>query len=294
MNYIQQSDSKFDFGHLKNVRYNSALHLGERTNYDRKHAFQVMKIAGRIFDFIKLKFELNDEDREYLEAASLLHDIGYYISHSDHHKHSYYIIRHSEMLGFNDKEIEIIANIARYHRKSHPKLKHDNFSKLDQKNQNLVRKLSGVLRIADALDRSHKSIVNDIDISLKNNLFELNLKSCNADPSLEIWGVNVRKGLFEESFGYEVVVKTKIKFNRIFFFFLGQIRGSSDKANSLQSDNDCHFSDSIFAKHIWKQFARRFPNIWTISFNFRNIYFILFPKKKKIQGFILKMQSTDN
>jgi exopolyphosphatase/guanosine-5'-triphosphate,3'-diphosphate pyrophosphatase len=211
MNYIQQSDSKFDFGHLKNVRYNSALHLGERTNYDRKHAFQVMKIAGRIFDFIKLKFELNDEDREYLEAASLLHDIGYYISHSDHHKHSYYIIRHSEMLGFNDKEIEIIANIARYHRKSHPKLKHDNFSKLDQKNQNLVRKLSGVLRIADALDRSHKSIVNDIDISLKNNLFELNLKSCNADPSLEIWGVNVRKGLFEESFGYEVVVKNENK-----------------------------------------------------------------------------------
>jgi len=114
------------------------------------------------------------------------------------------------MLGFNYKETEIIANIARYHRKSHPKLKHENFLKLDHQSQELVKKLSGILRIADALDRSHKSLVNDIEINLNQNIFEINLKSVNSDPSLELWGVNVRKGLFEESFGYEVKVKYEI------------------------------------------------------------------------------------
>ena len=211
MNYIQQNSGEYDFGHLKNVRYNSVVYLGELTNFDREHAFQVMKTADKIFDFIKLKFGLSDDDREYLEAAALLHDIGYHISHTDHHKHSYYIIRHAEMLGFNDKEIEIIANISRYHRKSHPKVKHENFNKLDLQSKDLVKKLSGILRIADALDRSHSKMVNDFDMNIKDKVLEITLKNCNGDPSLEIWGVNVRKGLFEESFGYEVKVKCESK-----------------------------------------------------------------------------------
>ena len=207
MNYIQQRSGEFDFGHLTDVRYSSVRHLGERTNYDRQHSDQVLKLANKIFDFVKLKFEFSDDEREYLEAAAILHDIGYYISHTDHHKHSYYLIRNADMLGFNDKEIEIIANIARYHRKSHPKIKHENFSKLDEQSKELVKKLAGILRIADALDRSHKGIVNDLDIGIKDKILEINLKSCNGDPSLEIWGANIRKGLFEESFGYEVKLK---------------------------------------------------------------------------------------
>ena len=204
MNYIQKSSGESDFGHLKNVRYNSVLYLCELCNFDRTHSFQVLKIAGKIFDNLKEKFELTDNDREYLEAATLLHDIGYHISHTDHHKHSYYLVRHAEMLGYNDKEIEIIANTARYHRKSHPKIKHENFNKLDLESKILVKRLSGILRIADALDRSHKSIVNETEINVNDKVFEITLKSCNADPSLEIWGVNVRKILFEESFGYKV------------------------------------------------------------------------------------------
>jgi exopolyphosphatase/guanosine-5'-triphosphate,3'-diphosphate pyrophosphatase len=207
MNYIQQRSGEYDFGHLTDVRYNSVIHLGDLTNYDKVHANQVLKLSNKIFDFIKLKFEFSDDEREYLEAAALLHDIGYYISHTGHHKHSYYLIRNSEMLGFNDKEIEIIANIARYHRKSLPKLKHEGYNKLDPQSKELVRKLGGILRIADALDRSHKSVVNDLDINIKDKILEINLKSCNAEPSLEIWGANIRKGLFEESFGYGVKIK---------------------------------------------------------------------------------------
>lgn len=209
MNYIQQRGGEFDFGHLTDVRYNSVVHLGELTNYDKVHSEQVMKLANKLFDFMKLKFKFSDDDREYLEAACLLHDIGYYISHTDHHKHSYYLIRHAEMLGFNDKEIEIIANVARYHRKSHPKIKHENFNKLDEQSKDIVKKLAGILRIADALDRSHNSIVNDLEINMNGKALELILTSCNGEPSLEIWGTNIRKGLFEESFGYEVSIKNK-------------------------------------------------------------------------------------
>ncbi len=84
MNYIQQRSGEFDFGHLTDVRYNSVIHLCELTNYDKEHSTQVMKLANKIFDVIRLKSEFNEDDREYLEAACLLHDIGYYISHTDH------------------------------------------------------------------------------------------------------------------------------------------------------------------------------------------------------------------
>ncbi|HMQ68608.1 MAG TPA: Ppx/GppA phosphatase family protein [Ignavibacteria bacterium] len=209
MNYIQQNSGEFEFGHLTDVRYSSVIHLGERTNYDKEHSIQALKLANKIFDFVKVKFDLTDDDREYLEAATLLHDIGYYISHSDHHKHSYYLIRNADMLGFNDKEIEIIANIARYHRKSHPKTKHENYNKLDDQSKDLIKKLAGILRIADSLDRSHKSIVEDIELCFDDKQLVIELVSCKADPYLEIWGANLRKSLFEEAFGCKVKIKQK-------------------------------------------------------------------------------------
>lgn len=207
MNYIQQKSGQYDLGHLSDVRYNSVLHLGDLTNYDKDHAFQVMKLANRIFDAVKTKFEFNDEDREYLEAAALLHDIGYYISQTGHHKHSYYLIRNSEMLGFNEREIEIIANVARYHRKSFPKAKHEGYNKLDNEDKELVKKFAGILRIADALDRSHRAIVKDINIRMKDKVMELTITQSKGEPSLEMWAANIRKSLFEQSFGYEVHIK---------------------------------------------------------------------------------------
>lgn len=209
MNYMQHKSGDFDIGYLRNVRLNSVTHLAELTNFDKQHAEQVVKISLKLFDFLKPVYGLSSESREYLEAAAYLHDIGYHISHADHHKHSYYLIRHSEMMGFNEKEIEIIANIARYHRKSHPKSKHDNFNNLDSASKLIIKKLSGILRLADALDRSHKNIVSDLDFEISNGNFIIKLNSVNSDPSLEIWGINVRKALFEESFGLNVIVKYK-------------------------------------------------------------------------------------
>ena len=115
------------------------------------------------------------------------------------------------MLGFNDREIEIIANVARYHRKSHPKTKHEGFGKLDMQSRELVRRLSGILRLADALDRSHKSIVKSIELTQADNTLNIRLTECDSEPSLEIWGANLRKGLFEESFGLKVEIGNKIQ-----------------------------------------------------------------------------------
>jgi exopolyphosphatase/guanosine-5'-triphosphate,3'-diphosphate pyrophosphatase len=197
-----------NLGAITDIRYKSVLNLAEHCNYDKQHSEQILQLSIKIFDFLIKNypdFELSLADKEYLEAASLLHDIGHSISHSQHHRHSYYLICNSNLLGFNNEELEVIANIARYHRKSHPKLKHDNFAKLNAINKDKVRKLAGILRVADGLDRGHSSAVADITMERSGNEINLFLKpNDSADLTLEIWGANMRKELFEESFNLKL------------------------------------------------------------------------------------------
>jgi|WetSurMetagenome_2_1015567.scaffolds.fasta_scaffold17728_5 exopolyphosphatase / guanosine-5'-triphosphate,3'-diphosphate pyrophosphatase len=193
---------------LSDIRYRSIIKLAENCRYDKPHSEQVLKLSLRIFDRICKEFGLTKKDEEYLEAAAILHDIGHNLSHAQHHRHSYYLIRNCELLGFNDEEIEIIANISRYHRKSHPKIKHENFNKLSLKNKDKVKKLSAILRIADGMDRGHNSIINDIEITVDNNALNFILKTDNnINPELEIWGANMRKELFEEVFQKKVIIR---------------------------------------------------------------------------------------
>jgi len=193
---------------LEDIRYRSIISLAENCKYDKNHSEHVTGLSLRIFEQLKSLHNLSNKDEEYLEAASILHDIGHNLSHAQHHKHSYYLIRNCELLGFNDEEIEIIANISRYHRKSHPKLKHDNFNKLSPKNKERVRKLAGILRIADGFDRGHNSLVQDILITTKDENYDFNVKTkVNCNPELEIWGANMRKALFEEVFGKKVNIR---------------------------------------------------------------------------------------
>ena len=151
---------------------------------------------------------LGVEERKYLYYAALLHDIGYHISHTEHHQHSYYIISHADLLGFTNEEIEIIANIARYHRKSHPKLKHEGFARLQtDEHRDLVRKLSAILRITEGLDRRNIGIVRSVRCRITRNSVELLLKKKKnvlQDLELEIWGAERKKMLFQEVYGREV------------------------------------------------------------------------------------------
>jgi exopolyphosphatase/guanosine-5'-triphosphate,3'-diphosphate pyrophosphatase len=195
---------------MTNVRYRSIVNLGKACNFDKKHSEQVAKLALKIFDFLSDKYNLNSEDRDFLEAAAILHDVGAHISHSQHHRHSYYLIINSDLLGFNYGELEVIANIARYHRKSHPKIKHENYSKLDYSMKEKVKKLAGILRIADGLDRGHCSAVKDIELKLYKQSFNITVVSnANYDISLEIWAANNKKMLFEEAFSLPVKIEPK-------------------------------------------------------------------------------------
>jgi len=193
---------------LSDIRYKSFRYLMKLYNVEKSHAVQVRKIALQLFDSMVELHKLDSVDREYLEAACLVHDIGYYISSSKHHHHSYYIIRNAEILGFSDREIEIIANIAKYHRKGRPKLKHESFAKLSKKDQLKVEKMASLIQIADGLDKSHDSAILNVDtiISGEYIIFQIETKS-GIDVTLDIWGAERKSELFEEVYGY------KVKFN---------------------------------------------------------------------------------
>ena len=187
---------------LTNIRLKAIRSLFNTFPYEKDHVEKVSKLSLKIFDDLKDLHTFQGEEREYLEAASMLHEVGFGISHSSHHKHSYYIIRNSEhMVGFNFEEIEIIALIARYHRKSPPKLKHLEFNNIPLEDQVIVKKLAGILRIADGLDRSHQGIVDDLECEIQNDLVIFKVKTrSGVDPHIDVYSAQQKRDLFEEAY----------------------------------------------------------------------------------------------
>lgn len=194
--------------HLSDLRYETVMKIGRTYNFDEKHGLHVAKLALRLYDDLIPLHNLGDDSRELLEAAAILHDIGYYISHAAHHKHALYLILNSEMLGFNDEEIALIANVARYHRKSHPKTRHPEFAQLNKGDQERVRILSGILRIADGLDRTHRGIVENISLVLDEKQILLIPETARkADATFEYWSMERKKELLEEKIGRTIQLK---------------------------------------------------------------------------------------
>ncbi len=204
---IQKSRDQGANPKLSNIRLESVNHLCELFRFDSAHCAHVTGIALQMFDQMKELHKLDIACREYLEAAARLHDIGYHISHSDHHRHSHYIIMNSELLGFNETEIAIIANTARYHRKSHPKPNHREFFELPEKSREIVLKLASILRIADSLDRTHQRKVKKIKVDVNSKGVELNVNTSRISIDIELWNVERRKALFEEVFKKKISVK---------------------------------------------------------------------------------------
>lgn len=172
---------------------------------DEPHADHVAVLALSIFDAMALPFGLNKQERKLLETAAILHDCGYFISYGSHHKHSYHLIRHAELFGFSPRERELIAQIARYHRKSIPKKKHDPFQALKEKDQVTVSRLGGILRLADGLDRRRSSMVQGLSCRFDGTTITIQLTAA-EDVSVEIFGANAKKDLFEKAFGSTVVL----------------------------------------------------------------------------------------
>jgi exopolyphosphatase / guanosine-5'-triphosphate,3'-diphosphate pyrophosphatase len=209
--------------HLSNLRRRSVEHLMESMDEDPAHSRQVAELALQIFDATGELHELGDDSREVLEAAALLANVGLYISHSGHHKHSYYVIRNSEQLaGFTDHEVELIAQVARYHRKSPPRRRHPEYAALGSNDQRRVSLLAGILRIAVGLDRNHAGRVARLRCHLSAPtgdghgtgdgsggdpalVIEVQPRG-DADVSLELYAASQRRDLLESTIGRPIEI----------------------------------------------------------------------------------------
>jgi len=186
---------------LSDLRRRSVLRLAGQMDEDPAHSEQVARLALQVFDALAWRHHLGDDSREVLEAAALLANVGLFVSHAGHHKHSYYVIRNSEMLtGFNDREIELIAQVARYHRKSAPRKKHPEFAALRPEDQERVRILAAILRVAVGLDRNHGGRVLSVTCreGAGGTLTLEAVPAPGADVSLEMYAANNRAELLAE------------------------------------------------------------------------------------------------
>ncbi|MDZ8093528.1 MAG: Ppx/GppA phosphatase family protein [Nostoc sp. DedQUE05] len=193
------------------IRERNILKLADKYHINLEYSDRVAKFAESLFDQTQgTLHHWGTDERQMLWAAAILHNCGHYISHSSHHKHSYYLIRNGELLGYTETEIEIIANLARYHRKSPPKKKHENYQNLLTKQQRqIVSQLSAILRLAVALDRRQIGAVAQVQCEYYPQLKQVNLlifpSQSDDDCALELWSLDYKKGVFEEEFGVRLV-----------------------------------------------------------------------------------------
>jgi len=183
---------------IPDLRRRNVLALARRCQAPEVHSLHVAGLALRLFDQTKRLHGLGATERDWLEYAAILHDIGYLINERQHHKHAYYLITHSALGGLAGEEIQMVANIARYHRRAVPRAKHEGFDALSPRRQRVVRILSALLRIADGLDRTHFSIVRTLDVSIRRTVTIA--VHVTGDAELEVWAAKGRADLFERVF----------------------------------------------------------------------------------------------
>ena len=188
---------------IPDVRRRSTLELAERCSYYAEHATQVVRLALALFDQTRAVHALTDREREWLEYASLLHDIGGHISYSGHHKHSYYLIKNGDLRGFHPDEIEVMALVARYHRRGTPRRSHDEYSRLPSSLRRTVKTLASILRVAESLDRSHAQPISGLEVHDRGDDIVISLHA-SGDAELEVWATGRHLEPFEELVGKPV------------------------------------------------------------------------------------------
>lgn len=187
--------------HLNDLRRSSVLAAARRYDQDVAHAEHSTNLALELFDETRTVHGLGEPEREVLEAAGLLHNIGRFVAHAAHHQHSYYLIRHSEQLaGFTENELELIAQVARYHRKSAPRKSHPSFAGLDRGDQRRVRLLAGLLRVGIALDRTYRRVVRRVTAADDDRGLRIGVHTAaGADAELELFTARDRCALLADA-----------------------------------------------------------------------------------------------
>ena len=184
----------------------SVWYMAEKYGVDEKHASYVEKMSLSLFDKTWKYHKLGDQEKLYLQVAAILHDSGNYVSLSGHGAHSFNIIRTQSIMGFSDKELELIANIAKYHTSQIPSYSDRSYYVLSHHEKILVSKLSAILKIAESMDISHMQKIHDIEILVSEDTLQLNLLS-NKDILLEQWDIMNNVEFFQEVMGIKIKLK---------------------------------------------------------------------------------------
>jgi exopolyphosphatase/guanosine-5'-triphosphate,3'-diphosphate pyrophosphatase len=174
---------------IPDIRRRSAVELAERCGWEADHSRQVARLALGIFDGLRSLHGLGDREREWLEYSAWLHDVGNHISYERHHRHSYYLIKHGDLRGFEPAEIETIALAARYHRRAEPSRGHEGYGDLPASLRRSVRVLGAILRLAESLDRSRTGGIRGLAVNARTDTVEIELEG-RGDAELEVWAAN--------------------------------------------------------------------------------------------------------
>jgi len=189
-------------------RRDSIMELVVKCNWHESHSMQVCNLALELFDKLHEVLGLEETDRELLEYAAILHDIGYHISHRKHHIHALYLILNADLRGFSESEIQVMAHVARYHRRSTPKKRHELYEALEKPVKKRVQKLSAILRVADGLDRSHYQNVEAMNVGVNDKEITITIQTT-SDPELELWGARRKSFLLERVSKRSVLIEAE-------------------------------------------------------------------------------------
>jgi exopolyphosphatase/guanosine-5'-triphosphate,3'-diphosphate pyrophosphatase len=188
------------------VRRSSVLGLIERSDIERAHATHVARLALRIFDQTEALHRFRTGERELLEYAALLHEVGMHVAYQDHQKHSYYLISHARLRGFTTDQVAVVANVARYYRKATPSEEHENFAQLSAWQKDVVCKLAAILRVADALDRGRRRAVRDVGVETNDGEVRFRVR-LRGDADVELAAAERRAKYFGKVFEKNVEVE---------------------------------------------------------------------------------------
>lgn len=207
IDWIERHRPEIDLsGQIPDPKERSIRLTMQRFGVDTAHAEHVANIALRLFDETDEVHALSLDDRDLLRAAALLHDIGHHIAAKGHHKHGQYLLKHIRLYGFTAPDVAVLANIVRYHSRSMPKTSHTDWRSLSKGERERVRVLAGLLKVADALDRTHAQPVRGVEVDVSPERIDITAIMTEAGQ-LERWSANERTALLEKAFDRDVRVE---------------------------------------------------------------------------------------